>query len=75
MTVGEDRDDVAVRVVALVDAVDVEVAEADAFERIELRVREAELFSAELPRAIRRVGIDRMVLADGQGLQFAEDPG
>ena len=53
MPMREDRDDVAVGVVALVDAVDVEVAQADALERVELGVGQAQLLGAELAGAVR----------------------
>ena len=69
----EDRDHVAVGVVALVDAVDVEVAQADALERVQLRVGEAELLRAKLAGAVGRVGLDRVVLANRQRLELAED--
>ena len=46
--VSEDRNDVAVGVVPLVHAVDVEITQTDAFERVELRVRQAQLLAASL---------------------------
>ena len=73
--VGEDRDDVAVGVVALVDAVDVEVAQADVAHAVELVVDEAHLLGGQLAGAVGRVGVLGMVLGDGQRLQLAEDAG
>ncbi len=73
--VHEDRDDVAVGVVALVLAVHVEVPKTDALQRVELRVGEALLLGGELARAVRRVRLHGMILADRQRLQLAEDAG
>src|SRR6185437_10495692 len=69
----KDGNDVAVRVVTLIQTVDIEVSQANRFEFVEFRIGETMFLFGEFADAVRRVRLARVVLTDRQVFQLTKD--
>src|SRR5712664_2564804 len=70
---GEYRNNVAICIVALINAKDVEIPQTNRLQRMQLGISQAKLFSTQLGSPIGGIRLDRMIFLDGQGFQLTKN--